>query len=501
MQQPNPRFLTALAVVLALTLVVGVICPAAAQENVAAGATKVASLTPAQTKALDEWTYSLALQTANWGGPLVTMYNLRYNDAVGPKPKAKPNTIWRMENISTPELSKEAGYVTPNVNTVYGFGFMDLGAEPIILSVPDSKGLYYVIEIVDMYSNAFAYAGGKATGYKGGKFALVGPGWKGQLPAGVKRIDCPTRWVLLQPRVHLYHNGKADLATAKKVLNEITTKGLAEFQGKAPMKAATYDYPAPQVTDPNLPVSALDFKDPLQFWELFSEALNENPPPQDQITALLPSLKPLGIELGKKWDRSKVSPPVLAVMAKAAKDIGPMLAELPFGTNYQGAFIPAPTIGNSQTDYRTRAVIARIGLTANTPFEAVYWMYTVDSDGQPLSGSKKYTMTFKEGIPYIPPGFWSLTMYDATNNYTVPNPFNRFMLGSDTPEMKKNADGSFTIYIQNDSPGNDKEANWLPAPPGPFYLIPRAYAPAEQTIKILSDVKSWPVPAVIAVKQ
>lgn len=501
MQQPNLRFLTTLAVVLALTLLVGVICPAVAQENVAAAGKKVTSLTPEQTKALDEWTYSLALQTANWGGPLVTMYCLRYNDALGLKPKAKANTIWRMENISTPELSKEAGYVTPNVNVVYGFGFMDLGAEPIILSVPDSKGLFYVVEIVDMYSNAFAYAAGKATGYKGGKFALVGPGWKGQLPAGVKRIDCPTRWVLLQPRVHLYRDGKADLPTARKVLNEITTKGLAEFQGKAPMKAATYDYPEPQLADPNLPGSALDFKDPLQFWELFSTAMNENPPPKDQIAALLPSFKPLGIELGKKWDRSKVPPPVLAVMAKAAKDIGPMLADLPFGTNYQGAFIPAPTIGNSQTDYRTRAVIARIGLTANTPFEAIYWMYTVDSDGQPLSGTKKYTMTFKEGIPYIPPGFWSLTMYDATNNYTIPNPLNRYMLGSDTPEMKKNTDGSFTIYIQNGSPGKDKEANWLPAPPGPFYLIPRAYAPAEKAIKILSDVNSWPVPAVIAVKQ
>ena len=191
MQQPNLRFLTTLAVVLALTLVVGVICPAAAQENVAAGGKKVTSLTPEQTKALDEWTYSLALQTANWGGPLVTMYCLRYNDALGPKPKAKANTIWRMENISTPELSKEAGYVTPNVNVVYGFGFMDLGAEPIILSVPDSNGLFYVVEIVDMYSNAFAYAGGKATGYKGGKFALVGPGWKGQLPRQCKAHRLP----------------------------------------------------------------------------------------------------------------------------------------------------------------------------------------------------------------------------------------------------------------------------------------------------------------------
>jgi hypothetical protein len=112
-------------------------------------------LAPGEVKAWKEWTYTLAVQAATWGGPLVTMYSLRYNDAVGAKAKARPNQIWRMENISTPELSKEAGYVTPNVNTVYGFGFMDLRREPIILSVPDSQGLYYMVEIVDMWTNAF----------------------------------------------------------------------------------------------------------------------------------------------------------------------------------------------------------------------------------------------------------------------------------------------------------------------------------------------------------
>ena len=474
--------------------------PVMAQEGLAGHKDQQSALTPAQTTALDGWTYSLALQVANWGAPLVTMYNMRYSDAVGPSSKASPNSIWRMENTSTPALSKEAGYVTPNVNVVYGFGFMDLGPEPIILSVPDSKGLYYVVEIVDMYSNAFAYAGGKTTGYAGGKFALVGPDWKGQLPAGVTRIDCPTRWILLQPRTHLYHDGQQDLARAKQVLDEITTTGLAQFEGKTPIKAASYDYPAPVVTDANQPASALNFKDPLQFWDLLSVAMNENPPPKDQITALLPSFKPLGIELGKKWDRSKVAAPVLAAMTKAASTIAPMLADLPFGSHYQGAFIPAPTIGNSQTDYRTRAVIARIGLTANTPFEAVYWMYTVDSGARALNGAKHYTMTFKEGLPYIAPGFWSLTMYDGSNNYTVPNKLNRYMLGSDTPDMKKNPDGSFTIYIQADDPGGDKQANWLPAPPGPFYLIPRAYAPAVQTINVLSDPTSWPVPAVVEVE-
>jgi len=457
-------------------------------------------LTPAQAKADEVWTSSLALQTANWGAPLVTMYDMRYHNAFSPKSKAPPNAIWRMEDISTPKLSKEAGYVTPNVNTVYGFGFMDLRQEPIILSVPDSKGLYYMVEIVDMYTNAFAYAGGKATGYQGGKFALTAPGWKGKLPDGVKRINCPTPWVLLQPRVHLYSDGKADLPRARKVIGEITTTGLSKFMGGDSPQAPAYSYTAPKLINPNLPASALDFQDPLQFWELLSEAMNENPPPKAQIADLLPSFKPLGIELGKKWDRSKLDPQVLAVMAKAAKEIGPLLSDLPFGTVYQGAFIPAPTIGNSRTDFRTRAVIARIGLTANTPFEAVYWMYTLDKNGGAMTGAKRYTMTFKEGLGYIPPGFWSLTIYDAKNNYTIPNPLNRYMLGSDTPDIKKNADGSFTLYIQKDNPGSDKEANWLPCGDGPFYLIPRSYAPTEGTVNILSDVTSWPVPAVVPVK-
>jgi DNA sulfur modification protein DndE len=197
-----------------------------------------------------------------------------------------------MEDVSTPALSQQAGYVTPNVNVIYGFGFVDLTQEPVILSVPDSKGLYYVVEIVDMYTNAFAYAAGKATGYGGGNFALVGPGWSGRLPDGVKRIDCPTPWVLLQPRVHLYDNGVENLARAKSMLDAITVTGLAKFSGETPVKPPAYNYAAPQLTDPKLPVSALDFQDPLQFWELFSAAMNENPPPRDQINALLPSFEP-----------------------------------------------------------------------------------------------------------------------------------------------------------------------------------------------------------------
>lgn len=436
----------------------------------------------------ENWYDSLAIQAASWGAPLVTMYALRAHDAFGPHPKAPPNEIWRMEDLSTPELSREAGYVTPNVNVIYGFGFMDLRNGPVILEVPDSHDLYYMVEIVDMWTNAFAYVGGKTTGYKGGTFALVPPGWKGKVPKHAKRIDCPTAWVLLQPRVHIYEDGKLNLAAAKKVMSAITVKGTA---------SSSYDYPMPESVNPDLPVSVLEYKDPLQFWELLMVAMNENPPPEDQIKALLPMFKPLGIEIGKSWDRTKLSPEILKAMSEAASKIGSMLATLPLGQMVKGAMIPAPTIGNFGTDYLTRAVVARVGLTANTPYESVYWMYTKDQNGNPLTGKNNYTMTFQEEIPYFEPGFWSITMYDGANNYTVANKLNRYMLGSDTKNLKKNRDGSFTIYIQNKSPGKDKESNWLPSPPGPFYLVPRSYAPKPETIAILTDVKAWPVPFVV----
>ena len=212
--------LQSIALLAALTVVAG---PVVAQKDADSGV----KASPEQIKAMADWTYTLAVQAATYGAPLVAMYNLRDTVTFGAKPKAKPNEIWRMEDISTPKLAAESGYVSPNLDVVYGFGFADLGAEPIILSAPDSGGRYYMIEICDMWSNAFAYPAGGASGYSGGKFALVGPGWKGTLPAGVKRIDSPTRWVDLQPRVNV--KGEADLAAARKVLQAVTLQPLSQL--------------------------------------------------------------------------------------------------------------------------------------------------------------------------------------------------------------------------------------------------------------------------------
>src|SRR5208283_1334651 len=188
---------------------------------------KQPSMPPQQAKLIQDWARSLAVQAATYGSAIVGMYNLRETVAVGPKAKAPPGTIWKFDQIASPKIAEETGYVTPNVDVIYGFGFFDLGQEPVIVTTPDSNGRYYMVEIVDMWDNAFAYAAGKDVGYKGGKYAVVGPGWKGELPADVKRIDAPTRWVEIQPRVHV--KNQADLDGALEVLKGVTVQGLSQY--------------------------------------------------------------------------------------------------------------------------------------------------------------------------------------------------------------------------------------------------------------------------------
>ena len=443
---------------------------------------------PEQAKAIADWTYTLAVQAATYGAPLVAMYNLRSTVAVGPNPKAPPNSIWRMEDISTPELAAESGYVSPNLDVIYGFGFADLGAEPIILTAPDSDGRYYMIEIVDMWTNAFAYPVGGASGYKGGKFALVGPDWKGELPADVQRIDAPTRWIELQPRVNV--KGKADLPAARKVLQGITLQTLSQYKGGAAPKPVAYDYQVPKMK-PGVATSHMEFDDPLQLWSIFSAAMNENPPPASQIEAVLPSFKYLGIELGKQWKPEDVDPLILAQMKKAAEQIGPLaLGNMPLaGTLKSGWVIPPANTGFAGEDYLSRLAVAVFGLTANTTTQAIYYSGVLDGNNQVMTGAKKYTLTLTPPMDYakpVPPGFWSVTMYDKVTNYTAPNPINRYHLAS-YDELTKNADGSITIYMQTTSPGADKESNWLPTPEGPFYLIFRNYAPEASVSEGLKD--------------
>ena len=483
------QFRMGLCALAAVTLPVSSACADAAPAAISSRAS------PQQVAAMRTLVHALALQAAMYAVPIVAMYNLRNTISFAPDAKAPPNELWRIENIATPKIAEEAGYVTPNVNVVYGFGFIDLGEQPFILSAPNSRGRYYMIQIVDMWSNAFAYVGGLATGYKGGSYALVGPGWHGVLPAGVKRIDCPTRWVEIQPRVHL--TGEADLAAAQEVLHAISVKGLAQYEGRAAPSPVAYRYAVPRV-NPKVASSQMQFTDPLQFWEIFSAAMNENPPPQSEIASVLPVYRYLGIELGKQWKRENVDPLIREQMKIAAQEIGPLMNQsLAIGGGLaEGWIIPPPNLGMPGADYLARAIVAVFGLTSNTPAEAIYYSGMLDGNSQPLTGAKRYRMTLKEPMLYakrIPPGFWSMTMYDSVTFYTAPNPINRYALGSDD-NLAHNADGSITLYVQHDDPGPDKRSNWLPAPSGPFYLILRNYAPAPEVVRALQNPAAFQGP-------
>lgn len=285
-------------------------------------------------------------------------------------------------------MGAESGYVSRNLDVIYGFGFADLGAEPVILTAPDSGGRYYMIEIVDMWTNAFAYPADGASGYKGGKFALVGPGWNGELPADVQRIDAPTRWIELQPRVNV--KGAADLPVARKVMQDITLQTLSQYKGGAVPKPVAYDYEVPKMK-PRVATSHMEFDDPLQFWSIFSAAMNENPSPASQIEAVLPSFQYLGIELGKQWKPEYVDPLILAQMKKAAQQIGLLaLGTMPLaGTLKNGWVIPPANTGFGGTDYLSRLDVAVFGLTANTTKQAIYYSGVLDGNNQPMSGAKK----------------------------------------------------------------------------------------------------------------
>lgn len=449
----------------------------------------------AAMKAAASWAGALALQAATYGAPIVAMYNLRATVCFGPNAKAPPGKIWNFEDIATPSLAAESGYVSPNVNVVYGFGFADLGQEPYVLTAPDSGDRYYMIQVVDMWTNAFAYPVGGPSGYKGGKFAFVGPGWKGALPEGLTRIDCPTRWIEIQPRVHV--KNEADLPGAQTVLRAIKLQGLAEYTGEAAPTPPVYDYEGPKM-NPKVASSMMEFDDPIQFWSIFAAAMNENPPPQDEITAILPQFNYLGIEFGKPWNSAGVNPVYLAVMKKISQELAPTVVQSAtiIGGAKNGWVIPPANVGNAGKDYMSRCVVAIFGLTANTPIQAIYYPTAVDGANEPLTGAKKYVMTFMGAMDFVqpvPPGFWSLTLYDGVTRYTASNPINRYSLGSDDA-LTKNPDGSFTIALQHDNPGPDKEANWLPAPAGPFYLILRNYAPVPAVAQGLRNVGTFQGP-------
>lgn len=341
------------------------------------------------------------------------------------------------------------------------------------------------MEIADFMGDNFAYAGVRTTGTKAGHYAIVGPGWKGELPAGVTQLPAsPTPWGFILGRTMVH--GENDLNAVHAIQDQYQLTPLSQWR-KADPKLPE----GPEIWKPLDPKS-----DPLAEWKTINRAMVEVPP-RARDAALLGWYTRIGI--GPKLDVEAQDPSTKRGLARAAVDGHKLIAEA-FAAGYMGKErngwrYPPPGIGRPTAtgDWLFRAIQALAGFLANDPEEAVYLPGTLDSEGKPLSGANRYVIRFeKDGLPPVK-AFWSVTMYNMQYNL-VANPINRYSLG-DHSGMKTDKDGSLTIYVQKDSPGADKQANWLPAPEGEFFFYIRAYLPGEALVN-----QTWQPPSVVKVK-
>jgi hypothetical protein len=383
--------------------------------------------------------------------------------------------------------------VRANVDTLYSSAWLDLSKEPVVLSVPDTKGRYYLMPMLDAWTNIFASPGKRTTGTAAGHFAITGPGWSGTLPAGVTELKSPTNMVWIIGRTQT--DGPQDYAAVHAIQDGYSLVPLSAFgQPYTPPEGAV----DPAIDMKAAPVDQLKAMSSSAFFDRMASLLKSNPPPAAEAP-VLEKLKAIGIVPGEPFDPAKLDPAVAKGLESSLRVALEKLeaASKEAGAPVNGWRVPSMVLGKFGTDYGTRAVVALIGLGANLPEDAVYPSVFVDAGGQPLDGANRYVIRFdKDATPPVQ-AFWSITLYDA-NSFFVANSINRFAVSSWMP-LKKNADGSLEIYVQADSPGADKEANWLPAPSsGPFNLTLRMYWPNGTAPSIIDG--SWKPPAVTKVQ-
>lgn len=442
------------------------------------------STTPSATPSADE-AREIARDAYVYGVPMVDTYKTVYAfnvDKGNPQYKGPFNSILNIARVFTPE---DTAFVTPNSDTPYSFAMLDLRAEPVVITVPKmEKDRYFVFQLMDLYTFNFDYIGSRATGNDGGSFLIAGPGWKGEAPAGItKVIRSETDLVSVVGRTQLFNPG--DLDNVKKIQAGYRVQPLSAFAGGAAPPAA----PEIQWIKPTPPVqdrTSLEFFNQLAFLLQFAQ------PAHPSETALRERFATLGIKPGQPFDAGSLSPERQAAlkegMAEGQKQIDAKRASLGGKTD--------TLFGNRdflKNDYVARATGTQVGIGANSREEAMYPILDKDASGQPLDGSKgRYTLHFAKGE--LPPvdAFWSVTMYGLPQQLLVKNPINRYLINSPMlPELKTDADGGLTIYIQNESPGKDKQANWLPAPEGPFVMFMRYYRPKPELLE-----NRWQTPPV-----
>ena len=370
--------------------------------------------------------------------------------------------------------------VRPNADTLYSSVFIDLNKEPLVLQVPPISDRYYTLQFLDAYTNNFMYIGTLTNVTSGSNYLISGPDWKGTVPSGMtEEIKSPTNFVWIVGRILI--NGPQDVSNVRLLQDKLILSPLSIFgqNTTSSQSVSTETNTSKQV--PVGPQPVLIPKTGITIYDEISKDMTDNPPYQYD-SDVISKFKLIGIGSGLKPSQSKNETITEALKYGIERGEGLIDEKVKnLGTVINGWAVNMKS-GNYSTDYLLRAGVAKTGLGANIPEEAVYPITYVDGNGTKLTGAHKYVLHFDKNL--IPPvdGFWSITMYNS-KDYFVDNPLNRYVIGDRTPGLKYNNDGSLDIFIQHDNPRIDRESNWLPAPPDTFSLVMRLYVPHDIILK------------------
>jgi hypothetical protein len=403
--------------------------------------------------------------------PLLLMDATRGQMTATPRPTAMAAPVNQFANLPEAPDASFRSVVSPNADTLYSSAWLDLTDEPIVLSVPDTDGRYYLLPLLDAWTNVFASPGARTTGTHSGDFAIVGPDWRGELPRGMREIDAPTSMVWIIGRTQA--NGRSDYEAVHEVQSgyRLTPVG-AWPRGREYTPPPGRPDPAAGATAPVDQVAAMDAE---AFFGRAARLLMANPPRRADAEAMA-RMRHIGVAPGSfAWD-SLQDGARRAISAGMAEGLAAIEAEgRKPRAEIRNHWALIYDLGQYGTDYMRRAVVAWLGLGANLPSDALYPITRVDSDGKPLNGSSSYVLHFEVGETPPVHAFWSLTMYDD-RQFFVDNPLDRYAIGDRDP-LEFNADGSLDLLVQHTPPVERVESNWLPAPAGDFNLILRMYWP------------------------
>lgn len=435
----------------------------------------------------DEEAFQIGQDAYVYGYPLVTMEFTRrvMTNTASPQGAHAPMGQFLLMRKYPDASFKDV--TAPNADTLYSTAWLDLSKEPYILSLPDEDDRYYLMPMLSGWTDVFEVPGKRTTGTKAQKYAITGPNWSGKLPGGVKELKSPTSIVWILGRTYCTGTPQ-DYQAVHAIMDKYSLVPLSAY-GKS------YAPPRGKV-DP-----AIDMKTPVReqvhkleakaYFKLLAALMKDNPPAKED-GPVIERMAKIGIVPGQGFDSTKLPASAADRIPKASQEkiMGHFKQA---GTDINGWIFTTKT-GVYGTNYLQRALITAIGLGANRPQDAVYPTSDVDGDGKPYSGANKYVIHFAKGQTPPADAFWSITMYNA-EYFFVANPLNKYTV-SPRNDLKYNADGSLDLYIQNSSPGKDKEANWLPAPKDKFVLMMRLYWPKESPPSIIDG--TWnPPPAKI----